>query len=166
RNCGAGRVSTGIEAGRAQPQTTTEPGGGPFVRYSQPGRRPIYDVTAVAFGNSIQQPLVSLPGYVRTFRMRTIVSGGINNTTTTLTASADAPYNIYSLVSLRDAFGTPLMTGAGYEMLKLVPMFSGGGGLGFAALPENLASWSSVPTNATNTAVGSFGFSTFLPVEF
>src|ERR1700678_3962166 len=108
-------MATDTEAGRAQPQTTIEPPGGPFIRYSQQGRRPMYQVTAQAFGNTITQPLVSAPGYGRAIRFRAASTGGLNTLTATQTYAADAPFNAFSLVQLRDAFGTPLFTGDGFS---------------------------------------------------
>src|SRR5271155_3643550 len=106
-------MATDTEAGRAQPQTTVEPPGGPFFRYVQQGRRPLYTVTSVAFGNNVTQPLVSVPGYFRAIRFHATSTAGANNLTTTLTYNADAPYSGFTLVQLRDAFGTPLFTGDG-----------------------------------------------------
>ena len=127
----------------------------------------MYQTTAVAFGNSISQPLVSAPGYARLFRFRCAVTGGINATTVTLTSAADAPYSTFALVQLRDAFGTPLITGAGYEVLNLIPAFSGGYGMFSAALNSNMPSWVGVPggTSSTATAIASFAFATALPLE-
>lgn len=162
-------MATDTEAGRAQPQTTIEPPGGPFIRYSQQGRRPMYQVTNQGFGNTITQPLVSVPGYFRAFRFHAISTGGVNSLTNTYTFANDAPFSSFTLVQLRDAFGTPLFTGDGFSILNLVELFSGGYGLGYAATPSNMASWTSGGTaggSATNTAVASWTFSTALPLEF
>jgi hypothetical protein len=162
-------MATDTEAGRAQPQTTIEPPGGPFIRYSQQGRRPMYQVTSQGFGNTITQPLVSVPGYFRAFRFRAASTGGINALTATVTYQADAPFNAFSLVQLRDAFGTPLFTGDGFSILFLVAMFSGGYGLGYTANPANMPSWTSAGTSGqsqTATAVTSWTFATALPLEF
>lgn len=162
-------MATDTEAGRAQPQTTIEPPGGPFIRYSQQGRRPMWQVTSQAFGNTITQPLVSVPGYFRDFRFRAASTGGINSLTATLTYNADAPFSAFSLVQLRDAFGTPLFTGDGFSILFLVQMFSGGYGMQTYNLPQNMPSWTSGGTaggSMTNTAVASWTFATALPLEF
>lgn len=162
-------MATDTEAGRAQPQTTIEPPGGPFVRYSQQGRRPMFSSTGNAFGNIVQQPLVSAPGYGRAVRMRFASTGGLNTATNTLTYAADAPYSAITLVQLRDAFGTPLFTGDGFSILFLVELFSGGYGLGYAGNPANMPSWTSGGTaggSLTVTAVTSWTFATALPLEF
>ena len=64
------------EAGRPQPQTTVEASGGPFIRHSQAGRAPIYDVANQTFGGMTTQPLVARPGYYRNFRITHTVTGG------------------------------------------------------------------------------------------
>ncbi len=157
--------ANGVAAGYQQPQTTVEPAGGPFIRHSQPGRRSMYQVSNLAFtsGNIITQPLVSVPGYYRGFRQQYQVSGGSG--TATAATSADAPYNIASLVTLKDAFGTPVIVAPGYEAFNLIPMFGSQFGLGAARDPRNLPSYSPVNTGAGGTT-GSFTFSTYLPFEF
>jgi hypothetical protein len=162
-------MATDTEAGRAQPQTTIEAPGGPFVRYSQQGRRPMYS-TSASFGAIVTQPLVSVPGYFRAMRFFAASSGGSNtNATNTYTFAADAPYSTFTLVQLRDAFGTPLFTGDGFSILFLVEMFSGGYGMGDAVTPANMPSWVSGGTaggTATASTVTTWQFSTALPLEF
>lgn len=163
-----GQVAPAQEAGRPQPQTTVEPPGGPFIRHSQPGRRAQYTVSGAAFGSLVSQPLVAVPGYVRQFRLRCAATGGSG--TTTVAAQADAPWSAVSLVTLRDAFGTPLVVGPGYEMLYLVPKYSGQFGVMAPSFdPETLGttgggSFSGVATGAS--ADGDFSFATSLPLEF
>lgn len=150
------------EAGRPQPQTTVEPPGGPFIRHSQPGRRSQYVVAGQAFGSLITQPLVAVPGYVSRFRLRIAATTGAG--TTTVAATADAPWSAVSLVTLRDAFGTPLIVGPGYEMLYLVPKYSSQFGLLQTADPKTLPTYSGVVTGASSS--GNFTFATALPLEF
>lgn len=157
-----GQVAPAQEAGRPQPQTTIEPPGGPFVRHSQPGRRSQYVLTAQAFAGLITQPLVAAPGYARKFRLRVAATGGSGNNT--VTATADAPWAAVSLVTLRDAFGTPLIVGPGYEMLYLVPKYSSQFGLFGASDPKNLPTFSNVAVGASSS--GNFTFATCLPLEF
>ena len=156
--------ANGVAAGYQQPQTTVEPAGGPFIRHSQPGRRAMYQVSGVTFssGNIITQPLVSVPGYYRGFRQQWAVSGG--GSTVTTGANADAPYNIASLVTLKDAFGTPIIVAPGYEAFNLIPMFGSQFGLDFTRSVANLPSFSAVATGSN--ASGNFTFSTYLPFEF
>ena len=157
-----GQVAPAQEAGRPQPQTTIEPPGGPFIRHSQPGRRSQYVVTAQAFGGLITQPLVAVPGYVARLRIRVAATGGSG--TTTVAAQADAPFSAIGLVTLRDAFGTPLIVGPGYEMLYLVPKYSSQFGLFAQSDLKNFVVFSNVATGAS--ASGNFTFATCLPLEF
>lgn len=156
------QVAPAQEAGRPQPQTTVEPPGGPFIRHSQPGRRAQYVMPANAFGALVAPPLVAAPGYARKFRLRFAATGGVNAGTTT--AAADAPFNVASLVTLRDAFGTPLVVGPGYEMLYLVPKYSSQHGLFAASDLKNMPSYSAVAGGAAGS--GNFTFTTALPLEF
>lgn len=153
--------NAGLAAGLQQPQTTIEAPGGPFIRHSQPGRRPMYDVNGLQFATSggiVTQPLVSVPGYIRGYRMKFAVSGG---TGTTAVAKADAPYSIASLVTLKDAFGTPIIVAPGYEALKLIPLYGSQLGLlGGTRFIENLPSYSAM------TTAGNFTFYSYLPFEF
>jgi hypothetical protein len=151
-------MSSGVAAGRPQPQTTNEPAGGPFVRYSQPGRRTQYSTSGVAFSGLVNQPLVAAPGYTRGYRLYIQATGG---TATTATAGADAPGNVASLVQLKDAFGTPLIVAPGYEALQLLQMFGGQFGLDTAVDVRNLPTWAPVASGS-----GNFTFSTYLPFEF
>ncbi len=158
----SGTVAPAQEAGRPQPQTTIEPPGGPFIRHSQPGRRSQYVLTGQAFGGLITQPLVAAPGYLQKFRLRVAATGGSG--TTTVAAQADAPWSAVGLVTLRDAFGTPLIVGPGYEMLYLVPKYSSQFGLLQTCDPLNLPGFSAVVTGVSSS--GNFTFATALPVEF
>lgn len=151
-------MTSGVAAGRPQPQTTNESGGGPFVRYAQPGRRTQYSTSGVAFGGLVNLPLVAAPGYTRGYRLYIAATGG---NATTATAGADSPGNVASLVQLKDAFGTPLVVTPGYEGLQLIQMFGGQFGLDTTTDVRNLPTFSPVAG-----ATGNFTFSTYLPLEF
>jgi hypothetical protein len=151
-------MASGVAAGRPQPQTTNESAGGPFVRYSQPGRRTQYSVSSIAFGGLINQPLVAAPGYTRGYRLYVAATGG---NATTATAGADSPGNVASLVQLKDAFGTPLIVAPGYEALQLIQLFGGQFGLDTTTDVRNLPTFSPVAAST-----GNFTFSTYLPLEF
>jgi hypothetical protein len=157
------QVAPAQEAGRPQPQTTVQTGGGPFIRHTHPCRRPQYVVSGQAYGALITQPLVAAPGYARKLRMRFASTGG--STSAAVSATADAPFNVASLITLRDAFGTPLIVGPGWEVLKAIPKY--GGQLGLFALsdPSNLPSFSAVQTTSGASA-GNFTFQSALPLEF
>lgn len=152
------QVAPAQEAGRPQPQTTVEPPGGPFIRHSQPGRRSQYAITNNAFGGLVTAPLVAAPGYARKFRLRFFASGGAG---AGAVGAADAPWNCVSLVTLRDAFGTPLIVGPGYEMLYLVPKYSAQFGLFGTSDMKNLPTFAAIAGTG-----GGFTFSTCLPLEF
>jgi hypothetical protein len=153
--------STGQEAGRPQPQTTVESGAGPFIRHAQPGRAPQYVVSGSALGSVITQPLVARPGYFRNLRVtHTFVTGG---TITSGTLQADAPYNVNSLIQLKDAFGTPLIVADGFSVANLLSLYSGGFGTGVTTsnVPSALSSWTTV---SNTTGAGQFAYA--LPLEF
>jgi len=157
-------TSTATVATPAQPQTTVEPSGGPFIRHSEPGKARIYDLTSLAFGALINQPLTALPGYAARFRLRFVASGGTNGTSITLGGQPDAPESVVSLITLWDALGTPIVSGPGYEVLRLIPMFSGGFGLNNESDTHNLPSFSGISTSSTTA--GGFTFNTAIPLEF
>lgn len=148
---------TGLAAGKQQPQTTVEPAGGPFIRHSQPGRRPQFTTSGVAFGGLVNSPLVSTPGYLRSLRMRCTASGGAGGGAV---ASPDAPFNMFGLITLKDAFGTPLIVAPGYEALFLLAKYGGAFGRGATRDVTNLQSYSQINAN------GNFQFASQLPFEF
>lgn len=156
------QVAPAQEAGLPQPQTTAEAPGGPFIRYANAGAKAQYVITNQAFGATITNPLVSVPGYFRKFRLRVAATGGSG--TTTVTATADAPYNAFAFIQFKDAFGTPILTGDGYSMLKLWPKYSGGHYLESYNDPAALPSWSAIATGVSGS--GNFTFHTALPLEF
>ena len=147
------------EAGRPQPQTTVE-GSGPFIRNAQQGRAPIYNVTNGAFGGVLTQPLVARPGYFRNLRVtHTLTTGG---TLTSGVIQPDAPYNLNSLIQLKDAFGTPLIVADGFSASYLIGVYGGAFGLNNGNnFPPNLPSWTAV---SNTTGAGTFSYS--LPLEF
>jgi len=148
------------EAGRPQPQTTVEAAGGPFIRHSQPGRAPLYTRSGDALGSIVTQPLVARPGYFRNIRVQhTLVTGG---TLTSGAVAADAPYNLNSLIQMKDAFGTPLIVAPGFEVSNLISIFGGAFGLNNGTNnPANLPSYS-----APSATTGAAQFSYALPLEF
>lgn len=154
--------TTGVAAGRPQPQTTIEPAGGPFVRHTQEGRRSMY-VATPAFGGLITNPMVASPGYNRSYRVKTVAttSGGTGGVIAATAGGQDAPYSLYQLVQVKDAFGTPLLTGPGFEMTKLVQLYSGQFGIDETQDIQNLPSWTGI-----TAASGAFTFQTCLPFEF
>jgi hypothetical protein len=155
-------ATTGVAAGRPQPQTSVEPAGGPFVRHTQEGRRAMY-ATVPAFGGVVANPMVASPGYNRGYRLKiqSVSNSGINGVIAAGAGGQDAPYSLAQLVQLKDAFGTPILTGPGYEMLKLVPEFSGQFGTDECQDVQNLPSWTGI-----TAASGAFTMASYLPFEF
>jgi hypothetical protein len=158
----------GVAAGIPQPQTTVEAAGGPFIRHSQPGRRPLYNSTAISFGGTgiTTNPVPSAPGYYRGMRARVSVTGG---TGSTAVYAADAPYNCASLVTVKDAFGTPLIVAPGYEAFYLIPKYGGQFGSSIGREISNLPSYNASANNLGPNPLpqtGNFSFNTVLPFEF
>lgn len=156
------QVAPAQQAGAPQPQTTTEAPGGPFVRYANAGAKAQYVLTNQAFGAIITNPLVAVPGYLRKLRLRWAATGGAG--TSTVAAAADAPYSLAAFLQMKDAFGTPLLAGDGYSMLKLWPKYSGGHMLESYNDPSALPSFSAIAVGAS--ASGNFVFQTAIPLEF
>ncbi len=159
-------TSTATVVTPQQPQTTVEPTGGPFIRHSEPGKGRIYDETGLAFAGLVNTPLVALPGYASKFRLRLVASGGVNGNSTAVAAAADAPESAVQLITLWDALGTPIVSGPGFEVLRLIPMFSGGFGLQGSADTHSLPSFSAVATGTTSAGTGDFTLNTAIPLEF
>ncbi len=144
-------------AGRPQPQTTAEPAGGPFIRHAPSGRRPIYNQPAT-FGLFFGPPMVSSPGWNKGFRLKfSVGAGGAAGAT----LNADAPWNEVQLLQLKDAWGTNLLAGPGWEMLYFVQKISGQFGWGSTRDPRTLPTWAGITTaSAAQTWVS------YLPFEF
>jgi hypothetical protein len=157
--------NTATVATPQQPQTTSQPAGGPFIRHSEPGKARIYDVTGIAWSGLLNQPLTAIPGYVSAFRVYVKASAAAQTATQSIAAAAaDAPFNCVQMIQVFDALGTPIYALPGYEAFLLIPMFSGGFGLGLTTDVRNLPSYSAVST-ATATA-GNFTFASVIPFEF
>ena len=149
-------------AGRPQPQTTTEVAGGPFVRHAPPGRRPIYNQPAT-FGLFFGPPMVSSPGWNRGYRLKfyPTANGSAAGVLQASGAFADIPFSIAQLLQMKDAWGTNLLAGPGWEMLFLVSLLSGQFGLDATRDPRCLPSWTGI-----TAATGAFKMATYLPFEF
>ena len=153
------QATTATVAGRPQPQTTAQPSGGPFVRHAPDGRRAQYVIAAASalWGGFVSQPTVSMPGYCKGYRLQFYASGG---TGSSVVAATDAPYSLASLVQMKDAFGTQLLTGPGYEILNLVPLYSGQFGTDLMRTPLNSPQYSAI------SSAGNFQISSYIPFEF
>jgi len=158
---GADTAVAGTAAARPQPQTTSEAAGGPFIRHAPRGRRPIYNTNA-SYGQYFGPPIVAAPGWYTGYRakiaMPAATSGGAVQATQ---AGDDAPESIVSLMQVKDAWGTNILSGPGMEMLRLVQLYGGQFGLEQVRDPWNLPQRAPV-TAATASAT----IETLLPFEF
>jgi hypothetical protein len=155
-------ATTGTVAGRPQPQTTSEPSGGPFVRHAPDGRRAMY-TSGQQFGGFISAPMVSSPGWNKGYRIKTssVTGGGTGGVIATTAGGVDAPDSLWQLVQMKDAFGTQLLTGPGYDIGFVVPLISGQFGTDLMRSPHNSPIWTGI-----TAASGAFVQSTYLPFEF
>lgn len=159
-----GTATSGTTAGRPQPQTTTEPGGGPFIRHAPDGRRAQY-VDTQQYGGFMSRPTVSMPGYAKGYQLLVSSTSPGTNAATGPTVAADFPYNLLQLVQMKDAFGTQLLTGPGYVIGYEVPLYSGQFGTDLMRSPVN--SPQTLPYNTTASAVTPvIQFATYFPFEF
>lgn len=140
-----------------QPQTTLEPAGGPFVRYSQVGRKAQYATPGLQPTQLVAQPLVATQGYIAGYRLKVTASGG---TGTVAVYSPDGPYNLIQNLVFKDAYGVTLLSGSGYTMAHLVPKWGGQWFVGTGAESSNLPSWTA------GTTAGNFAFATYLGLEY
>ncbi len=158
--------TAGTVAGRPQPQTTAEPPGGPFVRHAPDGRRAMYVNAGAAQSTQnpqfVANPMVSSPGWNKGYRITTTTANGVS--TVAGTASGDAPWNYYQLIQMKDAFGTQLLTGPGYDIAFLVQLYGGQFGIEDTRSPQNLPSFTGLTTGTATWGNGTFA--TYLPFEF
>ena len=145
-------------AGRPQPQTTQQATQGPFLRHARAASRPGYAITT-NYSAQITNPLAAAPGYMRWLDLTFVANAG---TTTGAAFQADGPYNLATLVQVRDPWGTPLITGDGYSILYLLSKYAG---QGFSPLyPANTVS--QLPSFSTVVATtGAYTFRSMIPFE-
>ena len=159
-------AATGTVAGRPQPQTTAEAAGGPFIRHAPDGRRAMY----VATPGTVQNPqfianvMVSSPGWNKGYRVQALVADGTS--TTIGTVNIDAPWNYFQLVQLKDAFGTQLITGPGFDTAFLLQLYGNQFGTDEVVSPQNLPSFAPIHVPSGVGAQGGFNLTTFFPFEF
>ena len=166
----ASTATQGTVAGRPQPQTTAEPAGGPFIRHAPDGRRAMYVQAGTAGGTAIGQfianPMVSSPGWNKGYRVLTSVAPGTGSSGTSALAVPDAPFCFHQLVQLKDAFGTQLLTGPGYDISYLVQLYSGQFGTDLMRNPFNSPQAQPLIATTAQTSAGGFTWPTYLPFEF
>ena len=166
----ASSATQGTVAGRPQPQTTAEPAGGPFIRHAPDGRRAMYVNAGAAGGTAVAQfmanPMVSSPGWNKGYRALTNITPGTGTSGTATLATPDAPYSFHQLVQMKDAFGTQLLTGPGYDISYLVPMYSGQFGTDEMRNPLSSPQMAPLLATTTLTSAGGTQFPTYWPFEF
>lgn len=151
----------GTVAGRPQPNTTSEAAGGPFIRHAPDGRRAQY-VATTGFSGLISNPTVSMPGYAKGYKVATTINA--TNTGSVPTIAPDFPDSFYQLVQMKDAFGTQLLTGPGFVIMREVNLYSGQFGTDLMRDPQN--SPQQTVYNTTAAAVSTVTFSRYLSFEF
>ena len=159
------QVAGATIAQRPQPQTTQNPGPGPFVAHAVHASRPGYAHAGVPLGGVVTDPLPQAPGYLRKLRFSLIASGGGTGTTISVTADmASCVATAVQLLQLKDPMGTPVITGSGYDMLFLAPLFSGQLGILRAADPTLFPTYTPI-TSGTSADTGNFGADLAIPLE-
>lgn len=153
---------TGTVAGRPQPQTTAEPAGGPFIRHAPDGRRAMY-VDSQQFGGFMGRPMVSSPGWNKGYRVNitSATGGGTGGVIAATAGGVDAPWSLAQLVQMKDAFGTQLLTGPGWDILYAVSKYGGQFGLDLMRDQKNSPVWTGI-----TAASGAFVATSYLPFEF
>jgi hypothetical protein len=108
-------------------------------------------------------PMVSSPGWNKGYRIKwtSTTAAGTGGVILATGNGADAPHSIVQLLQLKDAWGTNLLAGPGYEMTYLVQLLSGQFGTDAARDPKALPAWTGI-----TAASGAFVFTTYLPFEF
>jgi hypothetical protein len=109
-------------------------------------------------------PMVSSPGWNKGYRVLTALTGGAGASALTV-PNLDAPYNFHQLVQMKDAFGTQLLTGPGYDISFLVPLYSGQFGTDMMRTPVNSPQFAPITSQIT-TNTGNTQFPTYFPFEF
>jgi hypothetical protein len=115
-------------------------------------------------GGFMGRPMVSSPGWNKGYRINvtalhsTVTTGALP---TTGQGALDTPNNWAQLVQMKDAFGTQLVTGPGWDTTFLLQLLSGQFGIDNTRSPNNLPSWTGYAA-----ATASYELSTYLPFEF
>lgn len=149
---------------RGKPQTTanvSDPNNS-FVHESRKCNLLAFTSPANAFGALIVKTLTPTPGYLRGLWLVATATGGVNGTNTVSTA-ADAPWNLYQSIQLKDAFGTVVYQSDGFGAY-LIHLYSGQIGAVGLQDPTKDAFYSAISSGATGT--GNFTFALYLPLEF
>jgi hypothetical protein len=126
------------------------------MRHTRDSRVEGFDAVT-AYAGLVNQPLKAVAGYLRYLDVLVDAAAG---TTTSAAFQADGPYNVVQQVNFKDAWGQSIVQGGGYEILKLVAMYSGQHGFWNSSDPANLPSFSTVVAGT-----GAYRFRSRLPLE-
>ena len=133
---------------------------GPFPRQSRKCQEQAFGAAGLAYGALITQPLPSVGGFLRGFSVTVAGNAGVWSVAPTGVAP-DAPYNVITLIQLRDSKGTPIVILSGYDLM-LVNLFGGQCGVNGT---QNPAARPSFTPMALSTSSGAFRFHLFIPLE-
>lgn len=149
------------------PQTTQGmPQGGPFIRYAEEAQQQGYATSGTAFGALITLPLSAVSGFLRALIIKVQASGGTG--ANTVTAAADAPWNVLSQVTFKDSSGQTIYPAIDGYSLYLINLYSAGQpliGQGGQQQTTGLPSYSAVQLTSGSGA-GNFTMKLWLPLEF
>lgn len=142
---------------------TTSPGtADSFVRESRKSTLLAFTSAGLSFGGLISRNLKPTPGYLAGFWLVAKLTGGVNGTNTVAVA-ADAPWNLYQNIQLRDAFGTIVYNADGFGAYA-IQLYSGQVGSVGLQDPTKDAFYSALSTGTTGT--GNATFAIYIPLEF
>jgi hypothetical protein len=114
----------------------------------------------------VANPMVSSPGWNKGYRVLTSVVPGTGTSATPVIAQPDAPFSFHQLVQMKDAFGTQLLTGPGFDISYLVQLYSGQFGTDEMRNPINSPQFQPLLIAAAQTSTGGFTWPTYFPFEF
>jgi hypothetical protein len=115
------------------------------------------------FGGFMARPMVSSPGWNKGYRalVTATSTAGTGGVISAGAGGQDAPWSLAQLVQMKDAFGTQLLTGPGFDIMYGVPKYGGQFGLDLMRDPKNS------PQNTPITAAsGAFQMASYFPFEF
>lgn len=143
-------------------QTTASGDATSFVRESRKSSLLAFTSAGNAFGAVVSKTLKPTPGYLAGFWLVATGTGGVNGTHT-VSAGGDAPWNLYTTIQLRDAFGTVVYNADGFGAY-LIQLYSGQVGAAGLQDPTKDAWYSAISTGASGT--GNATFALYIPLEF
>jgi hypothetical protein len=131
------------------------------VRESRKCTQLAFTAPGNAFGGLIARTVKPTPGYLRGLWL--VATGSAGTGTATVTAAADAPWNLYQNIQVRDAFGTVVYNSDGFGAYA-IHLYSGQVGAAGLQDPTKDAFYSAIATGANGT--GNFTFALYVPFEF